>query len=416
MTSVKLFARQSDTKRDGKVKVYLQLIHQRKPKYIDLDIFVTAEAFNFTTMRCTPSHDQYLSYNSKLIDKEAIAAQALLSASDFRFSPEEMEDHIKRKLKIGGGPATLQSVADEMIEINNEGDGESNAAIIANVVKWFNTWNDGNQTLSSIDYKKLLNYKAYLIGTGLSNSTVSNYLRTLRAVFNYAIATKQFPQELYPFKRGLIPASGKGSKKKFDVSVIYELATMKFDEHQRNQSDRSFMELVADTTLLQFYLCGCDLIEIVQLKKKENITGNRVHFKRHKTRKKDNQPEVQLEIPKQAWKIINKYDSKYLVPVCEDIDIRTQLGRYKTRRRNFNRSLAIISERIGLEKPLTCKSVRYIWNTTATNLRVDREVRMRAQGHKIGGVDEAYMSEFDIKIISSANAKVIKKALGKSAQ
>lgn len=416
MASIKPFVRETDIKKDGRVQVYLQLIHLRKVKYIPLDIHVNSNAFDFGTLKCTPKHNQYLTYNAKISQKVATAEAALIDLSDNAFSADSLTDHIKRKLRTEGMPVTLSMVAQELVEHNIAIGSPGNGEVIDNVVKGFNKWNGGDAILTSIDYKCLLRYKKDLIVSGVKVNTISNYLRTLRAVFKHAIKTKQFPSGLYPFETGLVPSPVRGKNKsghttdksqyKKTITALEKIAPTLSNVYQRNQSEESFMQLVAYCTLLQFYFQGCNFQDIV-LAKRTDIKNGYWVFKRYKNRNDQDPATVTVKIIKKAQKIMDLYDSEYIIPVCDDFDVRKELTHYKTRRKNFNRSLASLCKRMELKTKLTSYDMRYYWATIADNMGVSETNRMRAQGQKIPGVAEGYPDSDQI-IIDKINEKVTK--------
>lgn len=404
MASIKLLARKENTKKDGKVPVYLLLIHMGKPVFIPLNIYVNAGAFDFKALKCTPKHDHYLTYNAKLSEKKAIAETALIDLSDRIFTPESLAEHIKIKLRNDGQPTTIGNLSEQIQALNIKQGSPGNAEVYKNVITTFIKWNkDEDPFIKSVDYKMLLDYKTHLIKSKRKPNTISNYLRTIRSVFNYAIGVKAFPSdpELFPFKKGLVPSGTRGKKKVRDKKTLAELEKIA-------PTLTGFMQLVAHTTLLQFYFQGCDFIDIV-LGMRSEIKDGYWTFYRYKNRQDADPPPVKVKIIPKANNILDLYDSKFIVPICDDFQVRTNLKLYKTRRRNFNRSLALVCSKLNLKKEeyLSCKDMRYYWATIAANMGVNEEDRMRCQGQKIPGVAEGYI-DYDQSIIDNINKKVTK--------
>lgn len=406
MASIKLFAVKEDTSKDGKVPVYLQLIHMRKPKYIPLKIWVTSAAFDFSEVKCTPKHDNYLTYNAKLSQKKAIADAALIDLADRSFTPESLAAHIKLKLRNEGKPLTIGMISEEIQKINIKQGSPGNAKVYENVISTFTKWFKKDAVITDIDSKKLVDYKIHLIQTGKKPNTISNYLRTIKALFMFSgIFTSEQIKTLFP--RKFIPGTPRGKKKPRDKTTIKALEKIA-------PTLTGFMKEVVYTTLLQFYFQGCDLIDIV-LNRDFQIENNYLSFERYKNRADTDPPAVTVKIIPKAKKILDYFksirneDSDFLVPICEDFDARVNLSLYETRRRNFNRSLALVCEKVGLKKEeyLSCKDMRYYWATIAANMGVSEDDRMRAQGQKIPGVAEGYV-DYDQTIIDKINARVTK--------
>src|SRR5690606_9437448 len=60
----------------------------------------------------------------------------------------------------------------------------------------------GNRQLyfENIDFRFLDNFNTTLLSDGIKVNTISNYLRTLRAIFNRAIKEKVVDRKYYPFE------------------------------------------------------------------------------------------------------------------------------------------------------------------------------------------------------------------------
>ncbi len=84
----------------------------------------------------------------------------------------------------------------EMMELKKTG----NALVYQNALNQFVAVGNNEKLLfSEIDYVVLEQFSTHLLKKGLKINTVSNYLRTLRAIYNKAIKMKVVDRSLYPF-------------------------------------------------------------------------------------------------------------------------------------------------------------------------------------------------------------------------
>lgn len=392
MASVKLFADKEDTKKDGKVKVYILLIHKGDPAYIPLDIFVTSAAFNFIKWECTPAHDLQHAYNAKLQAKLSVANQALLDLADRDFTLSALRDHIKSMLKSGGKPLSIQNVADTVIGEKSGPHGE----MIRKIVRYFITWLGGDQQINTIGFEGMNKYKVYLRATGVSESTVKTYLSHLQPVFTYAEKTNVITAAQNPFnEEGIIPEAEETKKRNIGIEKVSELEDITPGLPTR-------LRHYAETALLQFYMQGIDF-EDIDIPLKKDIPVRRYIFKRYKTRSRVKQPEVPVYLIDKAMAIINSHDRDKLIPIYN------KRGNYHALLQKYNRNLKTLSAILDLpkEKYMTSKTMRHTWLSVAANLKpaVLYEVRQKCVGHKIKGSTDIY-TEYDISIIDEANARV----------
>lgn len=187
----------------------------------------------------------------------------------------------------------------------------------------------------NIDSNWLKSYEHYMVETkNLSFTTVSMYLRTLRAIFNKAIDEKEIDKEIYPFgkKNYKIPAS-KNVKKalnKTELTVLYK-AIPKITEQQKAKDFWFFS-----------YACNGMNIKDIALLKYRDIADDKIVFYRAKTTsttKGDLKP-ITVYLNDFTTQIIKKYGLKQLKKNQYIFDIINDEMDEETKRRaiqNFTR-------------------------------------------------------------------------------
>lgn len=393
MASVKLFAARKDTKKDGTVKTYIQLIHKGDPIYIPLDVFVTSEHFDFKKCVCLSSHPLQHAYNAKLAKKLSEANLALLDLADKDFSPDGLAQHIARFLKSGGKAMSLWETTQEVL-IDR---GRSNSKIISDRIQYLMKYLGGDMPITFVGSKEIKEYKVYLKALGNTDNTISNYLRTIRIVFTYAELKEFIKKSQNPFAEAIIPADSPGKNRDINIEDVARLESLA-PSLTRNQ------QVVAYTTLLQFYFQGMNLADIIT--RKDRIIDRYYKFKRFKTRSKPEQPEVAIYVIDKAWAIINHFPGPFLIPVSRS-EVTDGSKQYETLRRNFNRTLRAISIKMDLpkEKYLTSTSMRHTWGTIAANIGIPKDLRKVCMNHKMSDSTENYTNRSQ-SLIDDANRRV----------
>ena len=400
MASIKIFAKSDDAKKDGWCKVYLQLIHSRKVKYLPLDISIIAASFDFENMECKKSHKNYQHYNSKISQKIAAAELTLLDLADRNFTPDQLAKHILSKLKQGGAPLEIKPFVETLIMELKKTGRQGNAKCHRTALQQIEKWHLKTLTFSELDYTFLNKFKIYKLSQGIKPATVSAYFRSIRVWFNEAANRDLISKEIYPFKRGLIPARQRTAKKNLDVSVIQKLIEVRPALEGRQR-------IAVNCVLLQFYLQGCDLVEVVRLQKAQ-IDNEYIRFTRYKNRSKVSNPEICVKLLPGAMEIINENRSDYFVQGFEK-EISENFTKYETRRGNLSRALADVCTNNNLPR-VTFKSIRHTWATIAASLGVREEIREIAMGHSSGDMQSIY-TNIDQKEVDQANERVFEQVI-----
>lgn len=235
---------------------------------------------------------------------------------------------------------------------------------------------------------------------GLKNSSIHNYLRTLRAIYNSA------PNSLKdggnPFK-GIfndIPVKKRRARNRyFDKKQIEELEKLYIPQKA--------LQRAIDLSLLQFYLCGADIMDIYYLKTMD-ISNGRVFLCRKKLG--DKGEEFDILMPEKAKKIIDKYsepqEDGYLFPW------RKSPTAYKTWRKNHNRSLATVKKKLKItlqprDDKWTTKVMRHTFATLGKYARIEEDLLRELMGHERNDIDTVYKDKYPQEERDAAQGLII---------
>lgn len=128
----------------------------------------------------------------------------------------------------------------------------------------------------AINYEVLWSFRVYKENAGVSASSIHNYLRSLRVIWNQAISRGLIDERKYPFKRGLLPKMRKTTKRAVDKAVFHYLLNLDLEPWTMPWHSRNLF-------CLQFLLGGVDLVDLVLLKKSQ-LDDGRIKFFRHKVK------------------------------------------------------------------------------------------------------------------------------------
>lgn len=253
---------------------------------------------------------------------------------------------------------------------------------------------------SDLSVRVMEEYQEYLVDKGCKVNTISNYLRTIRAIFNKAIKARVVDRNLYPFTEVSIK-SEKTSKRAYNKEVIKAFENIELPENSAVSKARDFY-------MFSFYLIGINFTDIAYLKR-DNIVDDRIEYTRRKTGK-----EYSIKILPKAVQLINRYSDegrKYLFPILYDNIVENGLPAKKLIHqwiKTTNKYLKSISTKLELSKQCTTYTVRHSWGTIAKRLGYSKEMISEAMGHQQGNqVTEIYLDSFDKEVIDEMHLRVV---------
>jgi integrase len=253
------------------------------------------------------------------------------------------------------------------------------------------------ETLSfqDIDRKWLEGYQRYFEGKGRSQTTISMYLRSLRAIFNRARELKDIEADVYPFgkRKFVIPKERKVKK-----AISKHLLKAMYHTSPKTKQQ----ELAKDFWFLSYYSAGMNMKDILNLKYKD-IQDGRFLFYRSKTVRtsKGNLRKVSFPINSYARSIIEKYGTKgdldsYVFPELVD-----SYGEEEKRRRikNFTRKINQHFKKLCADNGLPVVSTYAARHTFATLSITEQKIEVALLQEILGHSDikttQNYLAGFD---------------------
>ena len=256
-------------------------------------------------------------------------------------------------------------------------------------------------------------YEYWMIGSlKRSITSISIYVRTLRAVFNYAQEIRIITDDLYPFGKGkyIIPQVQKVKK---------ALTPMELDILIKAKPVNKYEEKSRDLFLLLFYLHGINVCDFINLKnqdyKDEIITYYRI--KNQGTKKSIQKPTIVYVHP-HAKELLEKYKNNhskrpedYLIDYLENTDSeRKKYSRKQALTRFINEHLKVLANRIGINPDISTNYARHTFATQIVENGGGIELAKELLNHSSVRVTEGYFSGFP----DSVKSKFIKKMFNRS--
>ena len=251
-----------------------------------------------------------------------------------------------------------------------------------------------NIYFSEIDLSWLRKYEKWLQTQGLAINTIGIRFRTIRTIYNYAIAEKHVSTECYPFKKFKVSkfqqATAKRSIAKTDIDKVINYRT----------SDKN-KQLAVDIFTFSYLMAGINFVDMANLTQ-ESIVDNRLIYVRKKTGKLIKMP-LHVKAVELMRKYINK-NSKYIFPILFNHH-KTELQ--KTNRVNkitskINKQLKEVGKELNLPIDLTTYVARHSYATVLKRAGVSTSLISESLGHSSEKVTQFYLDSFENKQFNEA--------------
>jgi len=344
-------------KSDGKYPLKLRIIHNRKSNELKLNFHFTEQEFNsvmdINSRSKNKKHREIINGIIKEVDKIIDNL------------PYYDIDNFKKQLFDNEKP--ISNIYDvfnmKSLEMEQEDRISSSNLYITVRNSLINFSNDKMLNFNKVDVNFLNKYVSWLKSKDVSYSTVNNYLRYIKAIFNYADAKNIYTKtkDTYPFGKYKIQVRASSHRNialtKEEVEKFKKIETM----------PNSTKALAKDLWLFSMYNGGMNYIDIAHLTQ-DDIRNNVIVFSRKKTKntsfitgKKTSIPlnNISLEIINR-WKPNNRDLLFPILDKLEDLnDIKKMKGLMKSKIRTFNKYTKQVGKKLNIDFPLTSYVARH---------------------------------------------------------
>ncbi len=380
---------------NGKHPILLQVIKDRKVKRISLGYSASKGEWDFKNSKPTKKYPYQIELAAVIKKKEAaIAKEAMtLDLETENFTAERLLSNVKRKKCY----ATVLKYFDEVIAQMKKANQIGNAEVYTlskNTVKKFT--NGVDLRFNQIDYSWLNKFETECVERGCKENTISNYLRTLRALYNRAIKEKLISLDTYPFREYKIGKLNTATQKRaLKLEQIELIEKLELEPNSRLSYSKNIF--------LFSYTMGTNMVDIANLTW-EKVRDKRVQYKRAKTGK-----EYNITLTDKAMKIIDQYRTlqtdKYIFPVfSEHIHHTAQQRNDRLHKvmRQTNDDLREIAKLCHIEENLTTYVARHSAATVLKRIGVSTSVIKELLGHETEEITQTYLDSFENTVLDAA--------------
>ncbi|MDX2303326.1 MAG: site-specific integrase [Microscillaceae bacterium] len=393
-------------KQDGTYAIKLRITHNREQKYYPLNIHLTPEDWKKAQSKNPRNQFKELQIYFNKIEQKAL--EVIRTLDSFSFSSFEKKFIKKTVSQSTDVLSHLKYHIQYLKEEGQIGNSENYKCTMNSITKFIQ--NNGRKKLnfSDITPEWLSVYEKWMLENGKSITTISMYLRSLRAIFNKALDEGIIARDIYPFskRKYQIPA-GRNVKKAIPLATIKQIV---------NYMPETPAEEKARDLWLFSYLCnGANVKDLARLQYK-NIDAHKITFIRAKTErtsKKNLKPIVVMLIPEikaiiEKWGTQPKDSDNFVFDILEHAD--TPLMEHRKihqATKTINKYMKRIGIKLGIETKLTTYTARHSFATVLKRSGASIEFISESLGHKDLRTTENYLDSFEDSVKEEFQKKLL---------
>ncbi len=383
-----LFIDKYHPKGEGKCAISVRVTFDRKKKYYQTGVSLTIAEFEKTQSK--KPGKEFKSTAMKLHASEMKAADIIKNLPIFTFNAFEKKYFTNR-----GTRDTIDTAFADYAAGLREAGQIGTAVAYECAQNSLNNFSAGTK-FADVTPDFLNKYEKWMLSNDRSITTISMYLRSLRCLFNNAIAEGLLTSEYYPFgkKRYEIP-TGNNVKKALtlkDIAKIYNYRPEAGSMTARTKDYWIFM-----------YLCNGINAKDLCLLKYENIKGDILEFTRAKTARTKRKVEpIRVTITDEVKAIIERWgnvpreDNTFIFPILTK-------GLTPVRERQLiqqithvmNDHMKIIAKTLEITNDVTTYAARHSFATILQRSGVSTEFISEALGHSNVRTTQNYLAGFE---------------------
>ena len=384
--------------------LYYHLIHQCNQRYISTHYHVFPYEWNdkksAIIITCHNNRQAHLQLIQSKIDWEMKQMQRIIHDKEMDGIPYSIDDIAKEIQQLPSSQSVFaffqqQIAKKEQMQCVGTKNNYTSAAN-----RFMEFRNHEDLAFSQMTAEMMEMYQAWLWNRGISQNSVSFYLRTLRTLYNKAVEAGQAPPT-YIFAH-VHTTNVRTAKRAISVKDIRKIEKLEL-------SRGSSLDKARDLFLLSFYLRGMTFVDMAFLKKSDLKCGL-VSYNRRKTHQN-----LDIEWMKPMQAIIDKYTeltkgTPYLLPILTGKETAPYTA-YRKEEYNTNYNLKKIGQMIGLKIPLTTYVARHTWASIALHMNIPIAAISEGMGHNSYKTTQIYLQSLDVATINEANERIIRQVL-----
>jgi len=400
-SSIKVILFTSKVLKNGESPIMLRVIKDRKSKYISIGHSCLLKLWDVRSQRPKNSHP-----NKRMLDIliETKLNEAQKSLLDLEINQQNFTiETVTQKIRKTNVNINVYEFIDGIVTQKKKENKLGNAAVYKQTRTMLHNFTKKDELyFTDITASFLNKYESFFRMKGTKEISISQYMRTLRAIYNLAIIEGYSTKDLYPFKDyNISKLSTKTVKRAISKEDIGKIIKLKLDSDTRLSDSKNYF-------VFSYFTMGTNFTDLAMLKW-SNIKNDRLKYIRAKT----NKPyDVGLLPP--ALEILKYYkkqnnSSEYIFPILSefhDSALRVKNRIHKVIKQT-NDDLKEIALRAKIDVNLTTYVARHTYATVLKHSGVSTSVISEALGHDSEKTTQIYLDSFQNDVLDEANKNLL---------
>ena len=349
---------------DGTYPLALRITVDRKSSFIYLGQSIRLADWDEKAEKVKKSHPNSVRLNNLILQKKAEANDKFLEMEAHQTAVSS--DLVRSKIKSRGGVSFFDQ-AEVFLENFRKSGKYNRFTNETSHLKHFRVFLKGRDiAFTEISVTLLTRFRVYLKSSrNAGERTITNYLMTIRTIYNQAITAGLVDPKYYPFGKGKVAVRIPESVK---IGLTAEEVTM-FENADLSDCP-AYWAHARNIWLISFYFAGMRVSDVLRLKHADFFDG-RMYYTMGKNAKPGS-----VKVVEKALRIVDQYPkaTKHDLVFPELQTIENLGDTYEVQHTiattliRINTSLQKLAKRIGLKKKLTMHIARH----TFGNISGDR--------------------------------------------
>ena len=378
------------------------------PSLSDLFLSLTTKFSSISFLKPKPEHSGQAPYGLLKENSLGSISSMLIPQSGHEYLVENKDYTLETLVQRAESSARNMTVGNyldlfisQLVKENRLGYAESFKGLKSSLLLYCKSL---DIKFSAIDNQWLKGYELHLKKGGKARNTIGIRFRSLRALYNKAIADEVVKKDYYPFDTFRVSQFHEQTKKRAikreDIKKIIDLDLRTITNYRS-----PYLELGRDLFIFSYLSCGINLADMARIRYAD-IFNDRLQYHRKKTNKL-----ITCKLQEPALKIVEKYRKEkispedYIFPILDRKRHKTETQiRDKIRKANkaTNKALHKIEEKLGLPIELTTYVARHSFATVLKRSGVSISIISESLGHSSEKVTQIYLDSFDNEQIDNA--------------
>jgi site-specific recombinase XerD len=402
MASTKVLLRVAKTLKNGEHPIVIRVTKDRKSKFIFTGQSCHPDLWDFKNNKPKSKHPNR-SILELYITKKTSEAQNLIL--EFENNNEVYtSDSFKKVFKATSKKLTFfafcQQKIDDLLDRNKVG----NANVYKDCLRALKKFrNNSDLFFSDVDVVFLNKFEQDFSKRGVSNNTISVYMRTIRSLFNKAISEKIIKRGIYPFEEYKVSKLNTATEKRaLTKAQIDSIKALNLVDDTRIKDSKNYF-------LFSYYAWGMNFTDMAFLKW-ENIESNRLKYTRAKTGKQYNigllDPAIEIL---NYYKQFKKANGSYVFPILNTSHVTAMQidNRIAKMNKAVNKELKEIANKANIDFRLTTYVARHTYATIMKRGGISTSIISESLGHGNEKITQVYLDSFENNVLDEASKTIL---------